>query len=136
MTLELPAEDRRGDGGEYDCVRCGACCFSEHAGYIVVYEIDWDRMTPQARRFVEPAPAGISGTAGSRRSMRMERGRCAALALRPEGSLYPCQIYEERPDACRALVPGWSDCRAQRGEKQLVAVEALRRRVSGEEPDQ
>ena len=93
----------------YDCVACGACCFGPPTAYIDVRATDLVRMTDATqRRFVLGERA---------RSMRMARGHCAALRVGrgPGGSAqHLCQIYPERPEACRSIEPGNRECRAAR----------------------
>lgn len=108
------------------CTACGACCFSTLPEYVRVFGFDWDRMGDAARE--------LTHFIGNRCYMRLEEGRCAALRIDPEaegGARFTCAIYEERPDACRALERGSGACRADRhekGERPWIAVSALTRR--------
>ena len=73
---------------------------------------------------------------GNRCYMRMDDGHCAALARDALGQ-YACQIYERRPEVCRALERGSSACEAERERKQEQARQGLRRLplAPGCEPD-
>ncbi len=118
--------------GVPECTACGTCCFSTLPEYVRVFGNDWDRMDERARAFAH--------FLGNRCYMRIEDGRCAALAIDPgdaeigQSPRYWCRIYEVRPDACRALERGSGACRGERhekGERPLLAVEALVRRARG-----
>lgn len=107
-----------------ECTACGVCCFSMLPEYVRVFGCDWDRMSDEARTYTE--------FLGNRCYMRLEGGHCAALRIEVSGPAprFLCAIYEERPDACRALERGSGSCRGERhekGERPLIAVEALLR---------
>jgi uncharacterized protein len=131
-----------------DCITCGRCCFTVNEDYIELDEDDWERLDERARALVSEvvdgpwlpedpensaAPPGWVAWAAAqptrlRRFMRLEDGHCAALSLDAAKGLYLCSIYEQRPYVCRhALMPGWKHCHDQRRDKELVAIEALRR---------
>jgi hypothetical protein len=106
-----------------ECVACGTCCFSTLAEYVRVFGCDYDRMDDEARTYTE--------FQGNRCYMRIEDGHCAALRIDPTGPRFLCSIYEQRPDACRALERGSGAClgeRHEKGERPLIAVAALLRR--------
>jgi Fe-S-cluster containining protein len=106
-----------------ECIACGTCCFSTLPEYVRVFGCDWDRMDDHARSFTE--------FIGNRCYLRIEDGHCAALTIDPVERRYLCAIYEQRPDACRALERGSGACRGERhekGERPLLAVERLLRR--------
>ncbi len=105
-----------------DCTTCGACCFSLGRGYIALFAVDLERFEPEDREDLVQEVAG-------RPCMRMIDGRCAALRVDPTESLFVCAIYGRRPDVCRSLVRGSSDCLVHRSEKLVRArefCEALR----------
>jgi hypothetical protein len=104
-----------------DCTACGVCCFSTLPEYVRVFGCDHDRMDDRAR--------GLTHFIGNRCYMRIEDGRCAALALDPERGRLLCSIYEVRPDCCRGLERGSGACRGELQEKRerpLIALGRLR----------
>ena len=109
---DSPVDDEE-PGGQVpeDCTSCGACCHSARADWIEVFAVDERRMGP--------ASLALSHELGSRRFMRFERGRCAALEER--AGRWLCRIYEERPDACRWLERGSGTC------SELIELHRLRR---------
>jgi hypothetical protein len=100
------------------CTSCGRCCFASGGGYIRVFEVDWERMGEAARAATEPWEGG--------RAMRMREGRCASLAIDRRAGTLSCSIYDERPDACRALARGSSGCLADAESKRDRALAVLR----------
>jgi len=105
------------------CTDCGVCCFSTLPEYVRVFGADLDRMGDRARSYTD--------FLGNRCYMRMDEGHCAALEIDPVAKRFTCAIYEERPDCCRVFERGMGGCRADRhekGERPLLAVEALLRR--------
>lgn len=113
-----------------DCRDCGRCCFSTLPKYIRVMGVDWDRMSEATREhtvFLE-----------NKCFMRMEGGRCVALAIDPDARRFSCSIYEERPDVCRSLERGTGHCRAdyeEKADRPDVAIAALvRARASSAAP--
>jgi len=100
-----------------DCTACGACCFSNRGDYIAVFAVDEARMDQVAR--------ALTRVTDGRRFMRFAHGRCAALSV--GGERLVCSIYPMRPDACRWLERGGSECRAQFARKGQRALVALRR---------
>jgi len=84
--------------GTLDCRRCGACC---------AYAADWPRFTLEDDAASARIPAHLVDDAGAR--MRCDGDRCAAL----EGTVgvaTRCTIYDDRPEVCRACVPGDDAC--------------------------
>lgn len=109
--------------GVPECTACGTCCFSTLPEYIRVFGCDWDRMNDRAQ--------ALTHFLGNRAYMRIEDGHCAALIIDPDGPRFLCSIYEVRPDVCRSLERGSGNCvgeRHEKGERPLLAVEALLRR--------
>lgn len=110
-----------------ECLSCGTCCFSEMPQYIGVFGVDHERMDARALAFTE-------FLGDNKCFMRMEGGRCSALAIDPLAKRYACSIYEMRPDCCRALERGSGACLGELGgksERPLLAVEALLRKTEG-----
>jgi len=110
----MGSEDR-GAGADLDCGDCGACCTGESERYVPVRGDDHARMGRAAAewtRFI-----------GNRCYMRMDAGRCAALAV--IDGRWRCQIYEIRPETCRTLELGSDACDAERFRK-LSAMSARR----------
>jgi Fe-S-cluster containining protein len=106
-----------------DCRSCGRCCFSELPEYVRVFGVDTDRMDERAM--------GFTGFIGNKLFMRMDGGRCTALAIDPNARTFSCSIYEMRPDVCRSLGRGTGACRADfetKRDRPDVAIEALLRR--------
>ena len=95
-----------------DCTRCGACCFTTSVTYLRVFECDLARLTVETER----------GTVmiGGNRYMRVERGCCVALRWDRERG-FVCDMYGSRPDVCRALQPGSSQCLEDRRRKSGLA---------------
>lgn len=97
---------------EFDCLSCGACCRGAADGRVPVAEIDlvrWRRaQRPELALTLVPGHFGLQGLPA------LSDGSCAHHGT----SAHPhaCAIYELRPDACRALEPGSSQCRAYRRE--------------------
>jgi len=105
-----------------DCTTCGVCCFSTLPEYVRVFGCDYERMDDRARELTEFVE--------NRCYMRIEGGRCAALALDAASGRFLCSIYEVRPDCCRALERGSGACLGELHEKRerpLIALERLRR---------
>jgi hypothetical protein len=84
-----------------DCRACGACCREgfDAVGVGVREAVVWRRPELVVRQ-------------GHRFSLLRAGGRCAALA--GEAGRYTCQIYEDRPQACREVTPGDRRCLAAR----------------------
>lgn len=90
------------------CLRCGVCCFSRLDTYVRLTGADWARLGADAER--------VAHFIGHRAYLRMENGRCAALAVRdsPEkGREFFCSVYERRPQVCRDLARGSPECEAE-----------------------
>ncbi|MBI1236204.1 MAG: hypothetical protein GC188_05905 [Alphaproteobacteria bacterium] len=82
----------------YDCVACGACCFSRHPRYLVLLPEDAGRALPPDQLFEE----------GGRTFMDFSCGHCAHLQLDTGQAI--CGVYEQRPEACRAFRAGSFEC--------------------------
>jgi Fe-S-cluster containining protein len=95
-----------------DCLRCGACCFSQLPTYVRVTGDDWVRLAGAAER--------VAHFIGHRAYMRMSDGHCAALAVRVDDAGAPeyfCSVYAKRPQVCRDLARGSPQCQAEREQK-------------------
>lgn len=109
---------------EEDCIRCGACCFSESPRHARVSGDDYERLGDDAERLVS--------FIGNQAFMRIEHdgaeppvGRCAALLLDATTGTYLCSVYERRPEVCRALDRGSPACAAEHASKRPRARRAL-----------
>ncbi len=83
----------------FDCVACGACCFSRHPRYLVLLPEDDARTLPPEAVFEEDG----------RRYVRFEGGHCVLLRQAEDGGLV-CSVYDQRPEACRAFRSGSFEC--------------------------
>ncbi len=73
---------------------------------------DWARLGAEAERWAV--------FVGHRAFMRMEAGHCAALERRRDDAgvaEYFCRVYEQRPQICRDLARGSSECEGERATK-------------------
>lgn len=82
----------------FDCVSCGACCFSKNPRYLSL--LGWDA----SRRL----PPGSLSEEDGRIYVRFDCGHCVHLDL--SGGKAVCGVYEERPEACRAFRAGSFEC--------------------------
>lgn len=82
----------------FDCVSCGACCFSTNPKYLPLLNWDASRKLPEDSLFRE----------GDRTYVRFDCGHCTHLQL--DGGKAVCGVYEERPEACRAFRAGSFEC--------------------------
>lgn len=91
-----------------DCQRCGVCCFSDLPTFVRVSGVDWDRLGEAAERYAH--------FIGNRAYMKVAGGHCAALVVTSDalGAHFHCQVYERRPEVCRALERGSPACEAER----------------------
>ncbi|WP_417489318.1 YkgJ family cysteine cluster protein [Maricaulis sp.] len=86
----------------FDCVACGACCFSRHPRYLVLLPEDQARIGPAA------LPAASLFEEGGRAFVDFSCGHCTHLRLETGEAL--CAVYEHRPEACRAFRAGSFEC--------------------------
>ena len=82
----------------FDCVSCGACCFSRNPRYLELLPWDAARSLPPESLFTEEG----------RTFVRFECGHCIHLDL--SNGKAACSIYEDRPEACRAFRAGSFEC--------------------------
>jgi Fe-S-cluster containining protein len=96
-----------------DCVRCGACCFSESDRHARVTGDDYERLGDAAAELVV--------FIGNQAFMRIERtgpaGRCAALVVDASSGTFLCSVYDRRPQVCRDLERGSPACEGERFAK-------------------
>jgi len=92
-----------------DCCECGACCFSKSDTYVQVQQ--------------EESLALAKAQACVRRDgalfLRMHEGHCAQLA-HADGD-WVCQVYRDRPSACREFERGSPECLEERRLKLALA---------------
>jgi hypothetical protein len=100
-----------------DCRVCAACCFSHAPEHARVLGSDWDRLDEAAQR--------LTTWRGNRCFMRIEDGRCAALAVDARAGSFACSIYPMRPDVCRALERGSPACLGELEAKRARPAELL-----------
>lgn len=96
------------DVSESPCLFCGVCCHSRLETYVRVSGADWARLGAEAER--------VAHFIGNRAYLRMSDGHCAALEIRTgtrENTRYFCSVYENRPQICRDLERGSSQCAAE-----------------------
>jgi Fe-S-cluster containining protein len=84
--------------GIFDCQSCGACCS---------YSAEWPRFSTEDDEQLDRIPA--KHVAADESGMRCEGVRCSALTGEI-GKATACGIYDNRPDVCRACMPGDDDC--------------------------
>jgi len=105
-----------------DCMRCGACCFSESPRHARVSGDDHLRLGDGAEALVE--------WIGNEAFMRIERvtdglHKCIALTVDASTSTFACSIYETRPQVCRDLEQGAAGCRGELTAKSARPKRAL-----------
>jgi len=92
-----------------DCVRCGRCC---HHGANTVHFLESDDARvlarPEGAEVLHRLTVLVDRPPGWR-FMRTRGDHCAALDTATPG-LYPCGIYDVRPDDCRIVQPGSPAC--------------------------
>jgi hypothetical protein len=88
--------------GALDCRACGACC---REGF--------DQVTVGVREAVVWKQPDLVVRRGPRFSLLRAGPRCAALTDEAPGR-YLCRIYEDRPQACREVMPGDHRCLSAR----------------------
>jgi uncharacterized protein len=107
-------------GAVPECLSCGACCFGPGPRYVRVTGDDHRRLGDEAERltqFIE-----------HRCYMRMEDGHCAALSIEASGR-FVCSVYAGRPEVCRRLERGSSECQAELIRKRELRQGTLLRLI-------
>jgi Fe-S-cluster containining protein len=92
------------------CQACGACC---------AYAPDWPRFTTETAEELAALPHHLVNDEES--GMRWDGDRCAALAGEV-GRATRCGVYADRPDVCRACMPGDEACLMARARHGLPPV--------------
>lgn len=82
----------------FDCVSCGACCFSRNPRYLKLLAYDGSRSLP----------ADSLVTEGGETFVKFECGKCVHLDV--SNGKAACGVYEDRPEACRAFRAGSFEC--------------------------
>ena len=82
----------------FDCVSCGACCFSRNPRYLKLLPWDVSRELPNESLFSE----------GGDTYVKFDCGHCVHLDL--SNGKAACGVYENRPEACRAFRAGSFEC--------------------------
>ena len=84
----------------FDCVACGACCFSRNPRYLVLLPEDRERDLPQDSLVID----------GERSFVDFSCGYCVHLQLDLTAGQAICTVYDNRPEACRAFRAGSFEC--------------------------
>ena len=92
---------------EYDCRKCGACCFGAHGWIDVDFAFDSTSENLVDQNF-----------RGDGAWMLMKDGHC--ICLKGEIGDCLCTIYEERPMSCREFKPGDGSCIEKRSDIGLL----------------
>ena len=95
-----------------DCLTCSACCRTDIAGLIAVY--DQDVAGWRARGRHDLIAGLVPGRFGGRAFATTRRGACVHLGT--AASPHACNIYEERGETCRGFPPGCARCHQFRSE--------------------
>ncbi|MCA8903544.1 MAG: YkgJ family cysteine cluster protein [Hyphomonas sp.] len=82
----------------FDCVSCGACCFSRNPRYLKLLSWDASRSLPPENLLAENGQTYVKFSCGHCVHLDLSAGRAA------------CQVYEDRPEACRAFRAGSFEC--------------------------
>ena len=101
----------------FDCVSCGACCFSRNPRYLQLLPWDTARSLPPESLFTESGCTYV----------KFEGGHCVHLDLSKGKAA--CQAYEDRPEACRAFRAGSFECVKARRANGIMG-EKVRRPVN------
>lgn len=104
----------------FDCVSCGACCFSKNPKYLSLLNWDASRNLPEDSLFRE----------GDATYVRFDCGHCTHLQLGAGTAM--CGVYEDRPEACRAFRAGSFECVKARRANGIMGVNI--RRLPDAEP--
>ena len=96
----------------FDCVSCGACCFSRNPRYLQLLPWDATRALPPESLFAE----------GPQTYVRFECGHCIHLDLSNGKAV--CGVYENRPEACRAFRAGSFECGKARRANGILGEKA------------
>lgn len=94
----------------FDCVSCGACCFSRNPRYLQLLPYDAGRTLPPESLFTEGGTAYV----------KFACGHCIHLDLSDGKAV--CQVYEDRPEACRAFRTGSFECQKARRANGILGA--------------
>jgi Fe-S-cluster containining protein len=117
---------------EYDCERCGACCFAPFPGdpWVDVRPED-----PTPRALTQVYTSEYDARYAQRGMAQTDGGRCVALRILSPGPDDPrvctCGIYPERPQTCRAFTAGSVACLALRKKRLLDPLKEHQKRQFG-----
>ena len=82
----------------FDCVSCGACCFSRNPLYLKLLPWDASRSLPPETLFSQEGQIFVKFDCGHCVNLDLSNGKAA------------CGVYEDRPEACRAFRAGSFEC--------------------------
>ncbi|HEY8375174.1 MAG TPA: YkgJ family cysteine cluster protein [Nannocystis sp.] len=104
----------------YDCLSCGACCQNtpENRAEGFIHYIEVDPAAPLLRRPDLVRKLVVRDEEGNAHLRLHPDGRCVALRGKI-GVRVRCDIYRERPTACRRVEAGGELCRAYRRGRGL-----------------
>lgn len=98
---------------ENPCIACGACCVTYRVSFYWA-EADALGLPEHLVEQLTPFYACMAGT-------NQPRSRCQALTGEIGGSV-ACSVYEQRPAACREVLPGDEKCVAARQRHGLLPL--------------
>ncbi|MEZ5999602.1 YkgJ family cysteine cluster protein [Hyphomonas sp.] len=96
----------------FDCVSCGACCFSRNLRYLQLLPWDASRSLPPESLFTEGGNTYVDFSCGHCVHLDLSNGKAA------------CQVYENRPEACRAFRAGSFECVKARRTNGIMGEKA------------
>ncbi len=92
------------------CQSCGACC---------AYSADWPRFSLEEDAALDRIPEAL--VRADRGGMKCDGDRCTALTGEV-GVATACSIYADRPDVCKACLPGDDSCLTARRRYGLATA--------------
>jgi Fe-S-cluster containining protein len=104
-----------------DCMRCGACCFSESPRHARVTGDDYARLGEDAERYVVFLD---ENRAYMRLAVLRCESACAALVVGADGK-FACAVYDRRPQVCRDLQRGTPACLGELATKRSRALRVI-----------
>lgn len=104
----------------YECMSCGACCQNQPENLAEGFTeyIEVDPAAPLWRRPDLVRKLVVRGEDGTAHLRLHPDGRCVALRGRI-GHRVRCEVYRERPAACRCVEAGSDLCRRYRQARGL-----------------
>ena len=106
-----PAELAEAEPLASSCRSCGACC---------AYSREWPRFSTDPDERIDRLPPDLVSPSGA--GMRCEGERCSAL-VGEIGVATGCSVYADRPDVCRACLPGDDACTMARTKFGMAPIE-------------